>query len=125
MNTINIKEEAIAENMMEHKSKIEPIEVNGELYYTLEQFATITGKTSGHIMRMITTGNRIRKLKSKSLLSKTMVLASELEDFPFIRRGGGEITEVYHFDAAGNKTLEYIEDYHDRMAALDEIEAEE
>ena len=37
MNTINIKEEAIAENMMEHKSKIEPIEVNGDEFVPIER----------------------------------------------------------------------------------------
>jgi len=102
---------------MESNRIIEPMKVNGKGYYTVEQFAIITGKTPGHILRMVLYGNRIRKMDSTKMLNKTMIPVEELTNFPFNRRGRGEITEVYHFCQNGEKVYEKIETYLKRMGA--------
>lgn len=105
---------------MENKKLMDPMMVNGREYLTVEQFAMITGKTPGHILRLVLYGNRIRKMRNSKILNKTIIPIDELGDFPFIRRGRGEITEVYHYDKEGEKVFEPVEEYYSRTEEEEE-----
>jgi hypothetical protein len=100
--------------MIEATKNKGPMEIDGNLYYTLEQFATITGKTASHILRMTTAGNRIGKLKYARILNKTIIPVSELARFAWVRRGHGSITEIYTYLEDGSRIYETLEEYKER-----------
>ena len=63
------------------------VTINGEEYFTVQQFARITGKLEGNIRHLIWKGNRIRKIISQNIGNKPFILASEVFDFPFVLPG--------------------------------------
>lgn len=66
---------------------IAPVYVEGDYYFFVDQFASLTGKKEAAVRMLITKGNTIRKLKSISFGGKPLILAKELEDFPFVVSG--------------------------------------
>jgi hypothetical protein len=63
-----------------------PVNIGGELYFTLRQFARITGYFESYISRLFSEGNKIRKLEGIRFAGRPFIKASEVEQFPFTRR---------------------------------------
>lgn len=82
------------------KGKI--IEINGEEFYTVSEFARLVNKSDNAIYGLIYKGNKIRKLRTKKFWNKPMIYASELTEYPFTLPGKG--TTVYFYDENGNQT---------------------
>jgi len=61
--------------------------INGEEYFTVQQFSRITGKLEGNIRHLIWKGNRIRKIITHNIGNKPFILAIELFNFPFVLPG--------------------------------------
>lgn len=77
-------------------------ELHGK-YFTVEQFANKTNRTTQTIYHLIRNGNCIRKLKSIKLGSSTVLIpVSELTEFPFTTTGRNAKYSVYHYDKNGN-----------------------
>ena len=69
---------------------IEPIIIKSEKYYSIKQFAFLTGLTSAAIGRLINKGNRFGKLKAKTfhhISHAPFILASEYTNFIFMPQG--------------------------------------
>lgn len=62
----------------------EAVSIEGQLYWTVRQFAELTGKTTETIYSLARKGNRVRLLKSKLFCSRRLIPVTELEDFPFV-----------------------------------------
>ena len=85
---------------------IEPIEINGELLYAVQDFATLTFRDKQTIYTFTKRGNAIRKLQSRVYGGKPFILASEYEKYPFTGVGPNSIHRVSHFDPnTGNEFL--------------------
>lgn len=65
----------------------ESIKINGEDYWTVDQFSRLTGKKEGTIRVLISKGNRIRKLRTVHIAMKPFILAAEIFEFPFVITG--------------------------------------
>lgn len=85
------------------------INLNGEEYWTVQQFARLTEKEPGTIRVLISKGNRVRKLKTVSVAGKPFILASELFEFPFVITGRpagmGDYIERYFINDDGDLVL--------------------
>lgn len=82
--------------------EINPIEINGEEYYTVAQFSDITRKSEQSIYILIRKGNSIRKLDAIYIDGKPLIKKSELTHFPFTGPGRKSIRDVYFYDEHGN-----------------------
>lgn len=63
------------------------INVEGQDYFFIDQFARLTGRQVPHLRLLGSVGNSLRKLKTIQFGSRVLVLASELFDFPFVLCG--------------------------------------
>lgn len=81
--------------MASNKINLEPIKINDQLYYTVKQFAILTNHSEQSIRRLITYGNKIRKIKIIHISDKPFILASELKDFNFTLPG--KSVETYNY----------------------------
>ena len=79
---------------------MKPIEINGENYYTVEQFAQLTNKASQTIRGLMHKGNRIRKLKFVHFGNKPFIPATEVTCFPFTVSGRNN-NDIYHYNQKG------------------------
>ncbi len=77
-----------------------PININGNVYYTIERFALITNKSIVTIKNLTIKGNRIRKLKLIEIMEKKYIPASELIEYPFTVAGKHNF-DTYHYDEKG------------------------
>ena len=62
----------------------ESVSIGDQEYWTVHQFADLTGKTTETIYSLIRRGNRVRKLKSLLFCSRRLIPVDELEQFPFV-----------------------------------------
>ena len=62
---------------------LEPTLINGERYYTVKQFAKLVNRETSQIYMLFNQGNKIRQLRGIRVGNKPMILAEEVEDFPF------------------------------------------
>lgn len=70
---------------------LEPTLINGERYYTVKQFAKLVNRETSQIYMLFNQGNKIRQLRGIRVGNKPMILAEEVEDFPFdIRKARNE-----------------------------------
>ena len=83
------------------------IEINGESFYTVKQFAVLTNRTEQSVRFLITKGNRIRKLLVKRIAGRPFIFADELTDFPFTVAGKSE--DVFHYNAKGKVVEDKVE----------------
>lgn len=65
-------------------SNIKAIDINGDSYYDIGTFAKIVHRDISYISYLVNRGNKIRCLKHIRIGSKPLILASEVDDFPFI-----------------------------------------
>jgi hypothetical protein len=63
-----------------------PITINGEEYYTLEQFAHLTNRHTSHISMLFNKGNKIRTLNGIKIGGKPLICIAEVSEFPFDSR---------------------------------------
>lgn len=77
-----------------------PMEINGERYYTIKRFASITNKSAATIRNLTLKGNKIRVLKTIEIMDKLYIPASELIEYPFTIAGRANL-EVYHYNKEG------------------------
>lgn len=80
----------------------ETIEINGERYFRVKDFAALTSRTSQSVYQLIRVGNTRRKLKCKKISGIPYIPYKELTDFPFVRPGANNDREEYHYDTEGN-----------------------
>ncbi len=78
---------------------LSPVQINGEDFYTVKQFAVLTNRSEQSVRYLIIKGNRIRKLLIKKLAEKPFIFAHELTDFPFTV--AGKSIDVYHYTKDG------------------------
>lgn len=67
--------------------EIEPLNVNGDNYFSLSQFAYLVDRSEASIRHLISKGNKIRKLKVCYFNKVPLIPEKELFDFPFLLRG--------------------------------------
>lgn len=81
--------------------KLEPIIVEGEKYYTANQFALVTGKSLQTIRNLIHKPNKSqRQIKSVKLIGKVLIPVGELTTYKWRERGRDT---YYTFDENGEK----------------------
>jgi hypothetical protein len=76
-----------------------PIEINGDKYYSVKQFAHMTHRTEQSVRLLMLKGNKIRKLECHHFAGKPFIPVEELTDFPFTVAGRNQ--EPYHYDEEG------------------------
>ena len=96
--------------MLIQEKRVDPYEVNGQLYYTIRQFADLTNRTVQSVRNLIAKGNRIRLLRADKIAGRPLIPAEELTEFPFTLPGNDK--SIYHYDSAG-KIIELVEDEQD------------
>lgn len=62
------------------------ITLNGEAYYDIGTFASIVGRDVSYISFLINRGNKVRPLRHIRIGSKPLIVASEVEEYPFDTR---------------------------------------
>lgn len=72
---------------MKEINSITPTNIDGDYYWTINQFAQLTGKTEGSIRMLLSRGNKIRKLCVKHFHNKPYIPYNELFDFHFVEKG--------------------------------------
>lgn len=81
--------------------KLDPIIVEGDKYYTANQFALVTGKSLQTIRNLIHKANRSqRQIKSVKLIGKVLIPVEELTSYKWRERGRDT---YYTFDENGEK----------------------
>jgi len=86
--------------MARKKLDFKPVNIDGAEYYTVRQFAELVHHTEGSIRQLLSTGNRIRKLKGIKMLGKTFIPIEELTEFLFTTVGRNYKT-IYKFTKEG------------------------
>ncbi|MEJ2248069.1 MAG: hypothetical protein P8Y70_00230 [Candidatus Lokiarchaeota archaeon] len=81
--------------------EIKPIELNGILYISVKDMATITNRTDQTIYSLINNGNCIRKMKSRKIGSQVFIPYTEVVEFPFTSAGRNASDNVYHYTYEG------------------------
>lgn len=81
--------------------KLNTIEINGKDYYTVQQFAFITGKSEVTIRHKTKYETGEKQLKHIVVANKVFILASELQNYKWTFPGKGELE--YSYDTQGNK----------------------
>ena len=80
-----------------------PIEIEGNGYYTVKQFAELTHRSEQSVRLLISKGNRIRRLETNNLVGKPFIPVEELTNFPFTVSGHN--AESYHYNAIGEVVI--------------------
>lgn len=81
--------------------KLEPVIVEGDKYYTANQFALITGKSLQTIRNLIHQPNKSqRQIQSVKLIGKVLIPVEELTTYQWRERGKDT---YYTFDENGEK----------------------
>jgi len=81
------------------------IEINGNTYFTIKDFATVTKRSQQNVRFLISKGNRIRKLKVSHFADKPYVPYTELFEFPFTTAGRNS-KRIYHYKENGSSQEE-------------------
>lgn len=63
------------------------VEINGKKYLTVKDFAVVINRSEGTVRRLMSAGNRLRKIKFIHLAGKPFILASEVFNYPFTLSG--------------------------------------
>lgn len=76
-------------------------EINGQMYYSVHDFATIVHKSEKVIYRLINKGNALRKLKADFILGHPMIPVSELTEYVYTGPGRYPLKDQYRIDENG------------------------
>lgn len=66
---------------------VKSIQIDGEDYVTVNQFARLIDKTPGHVRVLLSKGNKVRPLYHKSYGGKPFIPVSELFNYTFLYNG--------------------------------------
>lgn len=80
------------------------VTINNQQYLTVSDFAKVINRSEPTVRRLMSTGNRFRKLKYMHLAGKPFILASEIFKYPFTLSGRNF-----------NDVFNYIEDDKERL----------
>ncbi len=72
-----------------------PINIDGEPYHTIAQFAHITNRSESSVRVLVSKGNRVRILKTVYFGGKPFIPRDELTAFPFTC--AGRALRIYHY----------------------------
>jgi len=81
------------------------IEINGNAYFTIKDFAIVTKRSQQSVRFLISKGNRIRKLKVVHFADKPYVPYAEMLEFPFTTAGRNS-KQIYHYKENGSSQEE-------------------
>lgn len=81
--------------------EIDPIDIGGKKYYTVNQLSAIVNKSEQTIYSLIKRGNAIRQMKSIKIGQTVLIPCEELTEFPFTYAGQYTKENVYHYDQNG------------------------
>jgi hypothetical protein len=84
------------------KPKDLTVEYEGALYFTVNNFALVTKRSSVNVRFLIVRGNRIRKLKAIYVLDRPLIPYSELAEYPFTC-AGKKNKDIYHYTEMGQQ----------------------
>lgn len=73
------------------------IVLDNQKYLTVRDFATIVKRSEQTVRRLLSTGNRFRKLKFRHIAGKPFILANEVFHFPFTL-SGRNFNDVFNFE---------------------------
>lgn len=76
----------------------EILTIDGVEYLTIAAFARRRNKTVGHVRRLVTQGNCIRKLSAVWVLGVPVIPVSELTEFPWTVTGLKSQNKPYHYN---------------------------
>lgn len=80
---------------------IETVHINGMEMLTVAKFAKLVNRSESSIRRLMSYGNRYRKLKKITLDGKPFIPVMELQKYPFTFQGRTKKDEqgiVYHYE---------------------------
>lgn len=80
------------------------IELNGELFFEVKDFAEATKRSTQNIRFLMAYGNRFRKLEVKRFGGKPYIPWSELTSYIFTSPGRSSQI-LYRYDEEGNQVL--------------------
>jgi ATP phosphoribosyltransferase regulatory subunit HisZ len=92
-------------NTINIKIDIKPITINEINYYTVKQFAVLTNHSEQSIRRLMTYGNKKRRLKFARIGDKPFIFATELQEFPFTLPGASVETYSYGVKTNASTTI--------------------
>ena len=91
---------------------VQPMELNGHWYYTVQQFAALIGKSEQTVYTLKDKGNAIRKLRSEDFMGKPMIPVEEFTEFVFTGPGRYPLSDLYRFLEDGStvpvETMEIV-----------------
>ena len=90
---------------------ITPIQIDGDLYHTIAQFAYITNRSESSVRVLISKGNRVRRLQAQHYGGKPFIPRDELMAFPFTL--AGRALCVYHYQEDGSILFDVQEESKD------------
>lgn len=74
------------------------IEINGNHYWSVAQFAKLTGRRDATIRRFVREGGEFRKLKATLFYDKPFIHLNELFEYPFSNPGAPNKKKApYHY----------------------------
>jgi hypothetical protein len=82
------------------KPKDMTVELNGNKYFEVKNFAWATNRSVQNVRFLMSYGNKIRKLAVEYIGGKPFIPWNELTSFPFTMPGRNS-KEVYHYDEDG------------------------
>lgn len=79
-------------------------EIDGHLYLTVRDFARIINRSEPTVRRLMSTGNRYRRLKVLHVAGKPFILANEVYTYPFTL-SGRNFRDVFNYTDDGTGKL--------------------
>ena len=88
------------------------LSINGKDYWSVRQFAKLTGREDASVRYLITHGNNLRNLKADHFEGRPFIRAEELFEFPFASPGKpspiGQIVEKFVLQGESLVTKKFI-----------------
>ena len=88
--------------ILTEKTGIEPYNINGELFYTVKQFAKLIKRSRIRVRELTNRGNENRVLRHMKIDTLTFIYAVELGEFPFSTQGNSGVTYLYRMNQRGD-----------------------
>ena len=80
---------------------LDPIQIGGDRFYTVSQFAAITNRSDQSVYKLIKQGNSMRKLNAIKVAQRVLIPAEEVTEFPFTGIGPNSNERIYHYNNEG------------------------
>lgn len=73
--------------------------IDGRQYLTVLDFARVTNRSTVNVRKLISVGNRIRKLRCVRIVGRPMIPLEEVTEYPFTVAGTSKV--IIHYDMHG------------------------